>query len=170
MRIKIYTIVFTALLLVSCKQTEKQSQEANKNIITAKAAPVSMPLYEDLEGNPISLEDYKGKKILLNFWATWCKPCVEEMPALARAMAILEKENYVFLAASDQTTKKIKAFKAESEVDLPFIKFNGALSKLQIYALPTTFIYNEKGEKATEITGAVSWDSPEMIHKLKNVQ
>ncbi|NKI26626.1 redoxin domain-containing protein [Arenibacter sp. 6A1] len=170
MRFKIYTIAFAALFLVSCKQTEKQPQEDTNQIVTAKVAPVSESLYEDLEGNPISLEEYKGKKILLNFWATWCKPCVEEMPALARAMAILEKENYVFLLASDQSTKKIKAFKANSPLDLPFIKFNGALSKLQIYALPTTFIYNEKGEKASEITGVVSWDSPEMIQKLKSIQ
>ncbi|MCM4167196.1 Thiol:disulfide interchange protein TlpA [Arenibacter antarcticus] len=160
------------MFATSCKQSPKQSKNLKPTTTTTVTLEASTPtsLYEDLEGNPISLSDYKGKNILLNFWATWCRPCLEEMPSLLRSKAILEKENYIFLLVSDQSVKKISDFKDKNDYDFNFIRTTAALSQLNIYALPTTFIYNKKGEKVDEITGAVEWDSEPIITKLKSVQ
>ncbi|WP_405268462.1 TlpA family protein disulfide reductase [Cellulophaga sp. Ld12] len=158
----------TILLLVcsfSCNQIEKKPIDS-VNEMDVVATPPS--LYTDLEGNPISLNDYKGKKILLNFWATWCRPCVEEMPSLERAMALLKEDNYVFLLATDESIETINNFKAHMNVKLNLIRYTGALSQLKIYALPATFIYNEQGKEVNVIRGAAEWDAPEMIKKLKN--
>ena len=61
-------------------------------------------------------------------------------------------------------------FKNKTKYNFKFIKFTGALAKQNIYVLTTTIIYNEKGEKIEKITGAVKWDSKEMIDKLKNLK
>ncbi|MBL4905612.1 MAG: TlpA family protein disulfide reductase, partial [Flavobacteriaceae bacterium] len=83
--------------------------------------------------------------------------------------AILKENNYVFLFPSDETMEKIIAFKDKTNYDFNFLKLNGSVSQLGIYALPTTFIYNEKGEKVKEIVGSVIWDSKEMIKTLKDI-
>ncbi|WP_291870865.1 TlpA disulfide reductase family protein [Maribacter sp.] len=158
------------LFLCACKQTGKNTIEFTKVKANSVEVPVKESLYEDLNGNHILLTKYKGKRVLLNFWATWCKPCIEEMPALLRAKRILEKENYIFLLASDQSVEKIKTFKEEFNFEFNFIRFTGSFPQLKIYALPKTFIYNEKGEKVDEISGAVTWDSQEIINRLKNVK
>ncbi|WP_282143869.1 TlpA family protein disulfide reductase [Cellulophaga baltica] len=150
---------------ISCNQIEKKPIDS-VNEMDVVTTPSS--LYTDLEGNPISLNDYKGKKILLNFWATWCSPCIEEMPSLERAMTLLKDDNFIFLLATDEPIETINNFKAHTNVKLNFIRYTGALSQLKIYALPATFIYNEQGKEVTVIRGASEWDAPEMILKLKN--
>jgi hypothetical protein len=89
---------------------------------------------------------------------------------MIKAQQILEKENYIFLLASDEPIEKIQKFIAENNYKFTFIKFTGSLTQQHIYALPTTFIYNVNGNKVDEIVGAVEWDSEEIIEKLKNIK
>ena len=63
---------------------------------------------KDLNEQAVDLEKYKGKTLFLNFWATWCKPCLEEMPSIKKAQEILKNENIVFLFASDETMEQIE--------------------------------------------------------------
>ena len=170
MKLKYSIILTIAIIVLSCKKSAKQAATVGENAEVMSKAVVAESLYEDLDGNPIQLSDYKGNKLLLNFWATWCAPCIREMPALLKSQAILEKENYVFLLASDQSTTIIKKFKEQKNFDFKFIKFNGSLAELNIHALPTTFIYNEKGEKVEEIVGAMQWDSEETLDRLRNLE
>lgn len=153
------------LLIMACKGPVKESHTTENETGQQQAASQ----FEDMEGNAVALSDFKGKKVLLNYWATWCRPCLEEMPALQRSRDILEKDNYIFLLASDQPLATIQSFVARRGLDFNFIKFNGSLATLKIYALPTTFIYNEAGEQVDKIVGGVEWDSPEMIQKLKDI-
>lgn len=169
MKLKLYLLVVVLVVFAACKDSKKETSSDAK-IASSSVQTVPTSHYEDLEGNTIELDQYKGKRILLNFWATWCRPCIEEMPALLKAQSKLEKEGYVFLLASDQSTETIKKFKAKKNFDFNFIKFTGSLAQLKIQALPTTFIYNEKGEKVDEITGGVEWDSEEIIDRLLKVQ
>jgi len=164
------SIIILLSCLCSCKNSEKNTVESHAATVNSSEFQAAKTPYLDLDGNTVFLSDYKGKKILLNFWATWCRPCVEEMPYLERSKPFLEKENYVMLLATDQTIKEIKPFIAKTNYRLNFLSYTGTFSQLNIYALPTTFIYNEQGEKVDEIIGASDWDSPEMIHKLKNIK
>ena len=164
MGIKLYLPVMLIMVMVGC---QSKTNNENSTVLEKKQSP---GLYEDLEGNTIKLSDYKGKKILLNFWATYCLPCLKEMPSMLHSQEILEKENYVFLLASNEETEKVKKFIDKKKYDFKFIKYKGTLAQQKIYALPTTFIYNEEGEKVETITGAVEWDSEEMIEKLKNLK
>ena len=177
MKFKFAIIALSIFSLYACKETPKEivkpaasadEQEVVTDILTEESEPKST--YVDVAGNTFELSDYKGKRILLNYWATWCKPCIEEMPSMVEAQTLLEKENYIFLLASDQSMEKIKAFQEKKKFDLRFVKFNGSLASEEITALPATFIYNEKGEKVERIDGATEWNSPEIIQKLKNIQ
>lgn len=163
---KINILIFILLLLLSCKRTKN----INNTPLNINKTIEKTSFYEDLEGNPVLLSDYKNKKIVLNFWATWCQPCVNEMPSLLKAAAILKKNNYVFLLASNESAETIKAFKNTHNFNFNFIKFTGNLSSLKIYALPKTFIYNTKGKKISEISGAQTWNSPTVINRLKNIK
>ena len=170
MRVTFFLLVMILVSLNACNDRSKKSTAViTKNKTTEKEA-VSASGYADLEGNPVELSDYKGKRILLNFWATWCRPCIEEMPSLLKAQEILEKENYIFLLATDQSVKIINAFKARKGFEFTYIRYTGAFANLGIKALPKTFIYNEEGDKVDEISGAIAWDSPEVIEKLKSVK
>lgn len=157
-------------LFFGCKEMPKKDVEASPIKVVVQEVATSQSTYEDIEGNPIELSDYKGKKVFLNYWATWCRPCIEEMPAIERLQTILEKENYVFLLASDQSIAKIKKFKEARDFDFTYIKFNGALAEQQITALPVTLIYNEMGEQVERFDGGMEWDTAAMIQKLKELQ
>ena len=168
------TTVLSVLLLamfLGCKQTAKERTSDSGKVTVPENKIQRAGLFEDLEGHPVALSDYKGKKVLLNYWATWCRPCIEEMPSLLRSQSILEKENYVVLLASDQSVETIKKFKQARGFDFNYLKFNGSLAEqLGINALPVTFIYNEAGEQVEKILGGVDWDAPETIEMLKKVR
>lgn len=122
------------------------------------------------DGKYYLLEDLVGKKVFINFWATWCKPCIKEMPDIQAAAAILEKENYVFFLVSDQEMDKIKEFENNEAFNLTFAKLSGKIQDLKIQSLPTTYIYNSKGKRVRKIAGAVKWDSEDMLNSLREVE
>jgi peroxiredoxin len=164
-------VLFFFILSISITSCKEVKTEVNTEVVPeAIVEKVITSTFEDLEGNPIELSDYKGKRVLVNYWATWCRPCIEEMPDMEKAQTILEQDNYVFLFASDQSVKKIKAFEEARGFQLDFIKFNGMYAAENVSALPATFIYNEVGEQVFRFDGGLKWDSPEMIEKLRAVK
>ncbi len=169
---KNYKLFFAIILstVLSCKNEVKERPGKNGGEPIEEVTKVITSTFEDLDGNPVELRDFSGKRILVNFWATWCKPCIEEMPAMLRAQEALVDENYVFLLASDQSLEKILAFKEKKKFDFRFLKFNGSLADMQISALPATFIYNGSGKFVNRIDGATEWDSPRILGKLKAIQ
>ena len=121
----------------------------------------------DLNENNLDLSVYKGKKIVINYWATWCGPCIKEMPSIKRAEEVLEDYGYTFLLVSDETISKISNFKNDRNFDFNFLKSNKSFETLGVYFMPTTYIFDENGEIIETIVGAIEWDSEEMITKLK---
>jgi thiol-disulfide isomerase/thioredoxin len=148
--------------LISCNHTQK------KDIVNDKAEITS--LYVDLDGNSIAIKDFKGKRVLLNFWATWCTPCLKEMPSMEIAQELLKNENYVFLFATTDNLEKINQFKKNNRYPFQFLQFKSTLDKLKIYALPATFIYDTKGNQVKRIDGATEWDSKETLTLLRTIK
>ena len=121
----------------------------------------------DLNEKNLDLSVYKGKKIVINYWATWCGPCIKEMPSIKRAEEILEDYGYTFLLVSDETISKISKFKNDRNFDFKFLKSDKSYELLGVYSMPTSYIFDENGKKIETIVGAIEWDSEEMISKLK---
>ena len=121
----------------------------------------------DLYDNNLDLSEYKKGKIVINYWATWCAPCIKEMPSMKRAEEILEEYGYTFFLVSDETISKISSFKNEWNFDLNFLKSTKSFESLGVYAMPTSYIFDANGQLIETIVGAIEWDSEEMINKLK---
>lgn len=169
--INVRTLFFlvVGMLLFSCKESPKKTESETEQL-SMVPEKTRGPLFEDLEGRAVALADYQGKRVLLNYWATWCRPCIEEMPALVKLQEHLADENYVFLFASDQSVKKIENFKRARGFDFNYIKYTGTMAEQQISALPVTFIYNEVGEQVARFDGGIEWDSPEIVEQLKQLR
>ena len=121
----------------------------------------------DMEENNLDLSEFNNGKVVISYWATWCAPCIKEMPSIKRAEEILENHGYTFLLVSDETISKISSFKSEMNFDLKFLKSNKSFESLGVYAMPTSYIFNENGEIVETFVGVIKWDSEEIINKLK---
>lgn len=115
-----------------------------------------------LAGDPIDMGDFKDKIVFVNFWATWCKPCIQEMPTIAKAQEQLKDENVVFIFPSDEDVDLINHFKEVRKFDFNFVRAQNTTA-LAIQALPTTFIFNKKGDRIFAEAGFRDWSTPESI-------
>jgi thiol-disulfide isomerase/thioredoxin len=138
--------------------------------VAPPAADASASIYQDLQGNPVELSAYAGKKVFLNYWATWCAPCIREIPSIARAADILEDENFVFLLASDESLETISEFLEEREFTGNFIKLNGFFGGHGIDAVPSSVLFDETGAVVKTWPGSFEWDSSQMLAELRDAQ
>jgi thiol-disulfide isomerase/thioredoxin len=139
---KNFIIICCITLLVGCSSSTSQ----NSNSYASNSIQ-SSSIYVDLNNNEVDLSSFRGKKILINYWATWCGPCIQEMPSLLKAQELLKDENYIFLLVSDESIQKISRFKNRKKFNFTYLKSSVSLGSMGIYSLPTTYIFNEKGEK-----------------------
>ena len=157
------------ILLISISScNEPVSNKKDQSVNDQK--PTATVQLADLNGQPVSLEQFNGKTVFINFWATWCKPCIQEMPSIESAQKVLSKEGVVFLLASNETPAEINAFKLAHKFDLNYLQVVN-IEELNIEALPTTYIYNPNGKKVFAETGYRKWDDSiniEMIRKIRN--
>ncbi len=112
---------------------------------------------KDLDGNDVKLSDYKGKIVILNFWAVWCKYCLIEMPDFNELNKELEKENEVVILAinSQESPEKVKEYLSSSNIDLKvLLDQDGAVTQTYgISGFPTTFFINKDGTLYKYISG-----------------
>ena len=153
---------FCYLLLFGCN-----TDMTNKNKISDLESLQVKTSFVDLFDNNLDLSVYKKGKIVISYWATWCAPCIKEMPGIKKAEDILEEYGYTFLLVSDETLNEISKFKNEWNFDFNFLKSTKSFETLGVYAMPTSYIFDENGKIIETIVGAIEWDSEEMINKLK---
>ena len=125
-----------------------------------------------LEGERVSLKDYRGKVILLNFWATWCGPCRMEMPSMEKLWQDFKEEDFVILAIDIQEEGKlVSSFMKERNLSFPVsldAKGNVARS-YGVRGIPTTFFLNPKGETIGKAVGARDWASEESFRLIRQL-
>ena len=133
------------------------------------AAPFDL---KSLDGASVQLADMKGKVIVMNFWATWCGPCKEEMPAFERLRQQLDPARFALLTiTTDLQREGIKQFLANLHVHLPVL-FDDNQDVSQAYlvrALPTTVLIDGRGTLVGRAVGPRQWDAPEAVHLLQGM-
>ncbi len=113
----------------------------------------------DVSSSELSFEQFKGKVIVVNFWATWCPPCIAEMPAFEKLYQDY-KNDVIFLFVANDDPKKVKKFIADKNYSHPvYYQLTEAPKELQSNSLPTTYIINKQGEIVVDKTGAADWNS-----------
>lgn len=160
-------MLFFAILvgIYGCDLPDQQKAAAPK-----EKKPIEKPMLTDLDGKSIHLAQFEGKTIFLNFWATWCKPCIYEMPSIKRVQDSLHTKGVVFLLASDETSEEIRAFQKNNTYNFNYARVTN-LEELGIQGLPTTYIFNPAGELVFSETGYRKWDDSsnmEMILKINS--
>ncbi len=115
------------------------------------------------DNRPVSLSDYAGRPVILNFWATWCAPCREEMPALD-AVAAEGEVAVVTLATGRNTVDGIERFFEEEGIEeLPILldPSQAAAREMSVLGLPVTVLIDAEGREVARLTGGAEWDAPE---------
>jgi thiol-disulfide isomerase/thioredoxin len=115
----------------------------------------------DLAGRAHRLDDYVGKVVLVNFWATWCPPCVAEMPSLQRLYTAFSDQPFALLAVSmGEGERKIQQFKKTAGVDFPLLldKTSDLSQRWGVDFLPTSYLIDAQGRARYKAYGEVDWD------------
>jgi len=125
----------------------------------------------DLQGKRHALADYKGKVILLNFWASWCPPCRAEMPSMWRLKQRLKDKPFeviaVDMAEPPETVNTFLSDKIKRDFIVLMDEKGEALRDWQVYVFPSSYIIDRDGNIRLAVFGEVAWDTPELIDKLK---
>lgn len=193
MSIKIRSICFlmalVTLVAFGCKKDSEQTSghgdaETSMPVIAAGTEPPEFEL-KDLNGNPVALSAFRGKTVLLNFWATWCAPCVAEMPALERLYQLLKANGLEVVAVStdpDSKLEELKKFKDRYGISFTILRdpLFGVPSRYGVTGFPETFFVGKdgkvltfrdpvSGEAAPKVVSDRPWDAPEFIEAVRRL-
>lgn len=123
----------------------------------------------DMGDKDINLSQHRGKTIIINVWATWCKPCIEEMPSLEAMQDQLSSDKYVLFLASNEPLEEIRRFKQRYKFDFNYVHLKTSPESLGVYSLPTTFILNGEGELIITETGNKDWSTETSIQEITHL-
>jgi thiol-disulfide isomerase/thioredoxin len=119
-----------------------------------------------------SLADYQGQVVLVNFWATWCEPCLEEMPSLQRLAARLAGQPFALLAVNyGESPAKVQAFLERLPAPLPVLLDRDlqAARAWRVRILPASFLVGRDGRVRASVIGELDWASPEAIRAVQGL-
>ncbi len=125
----------------------------------------------DSKGEKVSMEQFKGQVIFVNVWATWCPPCIAEMPGINKLFNDV-KDDVVFLMVSvDQDFEKAKRFNEKKDFDFEVYKLDGAIPEMYYtQSIPTTFVISAKGELALRHEGMADYNTTEFKEFLQSLK
>jgi len=128
---------------------------------------------ENLHGGSTALADYRGKLVLLNFWATWCMPCREEMPGMESLWQKYKDQGLIVLAISNDegSKKRVETFFKMFDLSFPvLLDPDSKVSDLyKVSSMPTSFLIDGNGKIISRIVGTEEWFSPEAIQLVENL-
>ncbi len=141
--------------------------------LTPLAAPVMAENFEleDMDARRHALTDYRGKVVLINFWATWCPPCVREMPSLERLYQALRDEPFIVLAINQwENTDHVFAFMGQIDVfpsfPILFDPDSAVAEAFGVKGLPTSFLLDRNGRVVYRAVGGRQFDHPEIVQLI----
>lgn len=128
---------------------------------------------QDIDGNLHRLSEYRGRPVIINFWATWCPPCREEIPSMNRAWQVLREEGIAMLAINvgeDEDT--IFVFTADYPADFPLLldQSGDIIGQWPVKGLPTTYVIAPDGSIAYRAIGGREWDDDELLDVIRKLK
>ena len=123
---------------------------------------------QDAKGNVVDFKDFKGKVVLINFWATWCPPCIAEMPNLQK-LHDAYKDKVVFLFVSNEKKEVINSFVSKNTYSFNVYTPLSTSSEFEISSIPRTFLINKEGKIIIDKEGAANWNSEKVREILDDL-
>jgi len=126
-------------------------------------APAPVFTLPDLAGTPVALSDFRGRVVLLNFWATWCGPCEQEMPAMERLTEALPSEDFALVAVSvDDDAEDVRTFREDKGLTFTILHDadKEAAGLYQSFRYPESFLIDRDGTLVARYIGPREWDEP----------
>ena len=166
-------IFFFCFSIFSSIAQTNEDVPLNNMVINEIPKPISSLIFEDFSGNEINLNQYNGKLVIINFWATWCAPCKKEMPSLDKLYQTNNFKNLqVFAVNMEQpNTLKTKKFFTDLNIKKLEIFFDNNLNfvkEFKLRGVPTTVLINKKGEEFARIIGEVNFLDKKFLKWLSN--
>ena len=169
---KSISIFLVSLILISVSYTAF-SQYVNKGLSPVPTRPYAKEFsLRDIDGKQHILSDYKGQVVIVNFWATWCLPCREEMPSMQRAWEQLKDDNVTLLGINvGGDEESINSFLDDYPVDFPILMDtdSSVTTEWAVLGLPTTFVVDPAGKVVYRAYGGREWDDPYYISAMKSL-
>lgn len=165
----VFLLIGFSLLLSAC---DKQPQQQ-------PAAPVELDsvapdfTLTDMSGKNVTLSDYRGKVVIINFWATWCPPCRAEMPSMETLYQTLKDDGLIMLAVNIEPNGRqaVADFIAQNPHTFPVLLDEQA--KVQtlygVFKFPESFILRKDGTIDDHVIGAIDWAHPEVINYFRSL-
>jgi len=141
--------------------------------------PAPNVVFMDMQGNKVSLQQFRGTVVMLNFWAPWCAPCVQEMPAFDQLQAQYGPQGLRILSLAQGQGKSTRALAAEIQQfyqqqnirNLPIFmdQVADAYSKMNAVGLPTTIVIDKRGYERMRVAGVIEWQSAQYRQWLESL-
>jgi thiol-disulfide isomerase/thioredoxin len=151
------------------------TRELPRNFIVHETPePGAAVRFEDDQGQPRSLADFQGKIVLLNVWATWCAPCIKEIPALDHLAAALNGADFAVVAVSIDrkgidAVRKVFAERDVQKLPIYIDRSGEALRTVRAIGLPTSLLLDREGREFGRAVGPAQWDSAATIAFFRHV-
>jgi thiol-disulfide isomerase/thioredoxin len=158
-----------ALAAAPAKSEEgrKTVQASVRGLHLFQGDPVAPALaLTSLDGHAHNLADYRGRVVLINFWASWCPPCVREMPSMQRLSQKLAEKPFTILAVNmAEPQPEVRAFLARFHLGFPVLldQDGAALKQWKVFVFPTSYVIDAEGRIRFGVYGEVEWDAPETL-------
>lgn len=173
------SVVYTFVFLSTAGKTPMNS-DLQSELQRLQSFPLTtvLSVYEDagdwtltsLDKREMVLGNFKGKVVVLNFWATWCGPCVEEMPSLQRLYDSLQVTGTEFLLVSDEPLEKLRSFAKENRLTVPIYHTAGKIPAVfPVGAVPTTYFLDRDGAIMFKHIGGGQWDHPWAVKFIRQL-
>ncbi|HEY8398648.1 MAG TPA: TlpA disulfide reductase family protein [Flavihumibacter sp.] len=158
-------LLSSSLLFTACdnsmqtRNTNSFEAEHQRNKLLGTEIPRAA--LKSIDGQQLDLSSFKGKRLMVNLWASWCKPCLDEIPSIEKLYSKMNHDkSAIVLLSIDKDQDKARAYARENNLQTPVYFPDGRLPSIfEVPSIPTTFIYDENGLLVDRIVGDRDYDT-----------
>jgi len=151
---------------------EHNQNERKRGLLVVKDVEFHSFQLTDTYGKAVHIDDYKGKVVLLNFWASWCPPCVKEISSMNRLAAQFDPKDFEIVSVNfKEDPEQIRAFLKQVRVDFPVLMdVEGVVSnQWHIFGFPSSFLIDRNQKVTHSVNSAIEWDEPEIADTIRTL-
>ena len=163
-------LVAVAVLAIIAMVLTRDTQERRKIIVEGDVAPAFT--LQTIDQRTVNLDEQRGKVVLVHFWATWCPPCVEEMPQLDSLYRKLAGPDFDVLAVSvDESMDALNSFIRKKGVSMPVLvdQERAVASRYGTFKFPETYVLDRQGTVRFKVIGPMDWTMPDAVRALRRL-